>query len=274
MHDAVLVRGFERFGDLLGHRQGFVQRKGSLRDALGERRAVDELQHQGAIFDAVDLRDVRMVERGQHLRLALKSRNAIGIEGKQLRQNFDRDVAIQPRIARAIHLAHSAGTYQRQDFVRAETSTRSQSHDALSPLSGSFVACRGGPVYCAPMLGTTNIVAFVAIADYDKSRAFYEGILGLTFLKNDGFAMVMDANGIMVRFVKLPAIAPQKFTVLGWQVTDIERQVADLQSRGVQFERFGFFEQDALGIWTAPGGDKVAWFKDPDGNVLSVSQHT
>ena len=61
--------------------------------------------------------------------------------------------------------------------------------------------------------------------------------------------------------------------VLGWQVTDIERQVAALQSRGVQFERFGFFEQDALGIWTAPGGDKVAWFKDPDGNVLSVSQH-
>jgi glyoxalase/bleomycin resistance protein/dioxygenase superfamily protein len=81
------------------------------------------------------------------------------------------------------------------------------------------------------MLGTANIVAFVAVADYDRSRAFYEGILGLTFVKNDGFAMVMDANGIMVRFVKMPAITPQKFTVLGWQVTDIERQVADLQSR-------------------------------------------
>jgi len=128
-------------------------------------------------------------------------------------------------------------------------------------------------MYCAPMLGATNIVAFVAVADYDKSRAFYEGILGLTFVKHDGFAMVMDANGIMVRFVKMSAVTPQPFTVLGWQVTDIERLVADLQSRGVQFERFGFFEQDVLGIWTAPGGDKVAWFKDPDGNVLSVSQH-
>jgi catechol 2,3-dioxygenase-like lactoylglutathione lyase family enzyme len=123
------------------------------------------------------------------------------------------------------------------------------------------------------MLGTTNIVAFVPIADYDKSRAFYEGILGLTFVKNDGFAMVMDANGIMVRLVKMPTVTPAKFTVLGWQVAAIERQASALQTRGVQFERFGFFEQDALGIWTAPGGDKVAWFKDPDGNVLSVSQH-
>jgi hypothetical protein len=60
---------------------------------------------------------------------------------------------------------------------------------------------------------------------------------------------------------------------LGWQVGDIEKVVTGLQGKGVQFERFGFFEQDALGIWTAPSGDKVAWFKDPDGNILSVSQH-
>jgi hypothetical protein len=66
---------------------------------------------------------------------------------------------------------------------------------------------------------------------------------------------------------------PAPFTILGWQVTDIEKIVAALQAKGVQFERFGFFEQDALGIWTAPTGDKVAWFKDPDGNILSVSQH-
>lgn len=123
------------------------------------------------------------------------------------------------------------------------------------------------------MLGTTNIVAFVAITDYDKARAFYEGILGLRFVKNDGFASVFEANGIMVRMSKVPDFKPLPFTVLGWEVSDIERVVSALQARGVTFERFGFFEQDALGIWAAPSGDKVAWFKDSDGNTLSVSQH-
>jgi len=66
---------------------------------------------------------------------------------------------------------------------------------------------------------------------------------------------------------------PAQFTTLGWQVADIEKAVAALQDKGVKFERFGFFEQDALGIWTSPTGEKVAWFKDPDGNILSVSQH-
>ena len=123
------------------------------------------------------------------------------------------------------------------------------------------------------MLSTTDIVAFVPATDYDKARAFYEGILGLRFVKNDGFAMVMNANGIIVRFSKAPNFKPAAFTILGWNVADIEAAVSELQGRGVAFERFGFFEQDALGVWTAPTGDKVAWFKDPDGNVLSVSQH-
>ena len=122
------------------------------------------------------------------------------------------------------------------------------------------------------MLGSIDIVAFVPTRDFEKSRAFYEGVLGLRFIKNDGFAMVLDANGIMVRVAKAQ-FTPAPFTILGWQVLDIEKIVTGLQGKGVQFERFGFFEQDALGIWTAPSGDKVAWFKDPDGNVLSVSQH-
>lgn len=92
-------------------------------------------------------------------------------------------------------------------------------------------------------------------------------------LVTNGFAMVPDANRIRVRFSKVPNFTPAPFTILGWKVSDIEAAVSELQGRGVQFERFGFFEQDALGIWTAPSGDKVAWFKDPDGNVLSVSQH-
>jgi hypothetical protein len=83
---------------------------------------------------------------------------------------------------------------------------------------------------------------------------------------------VLDANGIMVRVAKAQ-FTPAPFTILGWQVSDIKKMVTGLQGKGVQFERFGFFEQDELGIWTAPTGDMVAWFKDPDGNVLSVSQH-
>jgi catechol 2,3-dioxygenase-like lactoylglutathione lyase family enzyme len=123
------------------------------------------------------------------------------------------------------------------------------------------------------MLGSTNIVAFVPIKDSDKARAFYEGVIGLRFLKDDGFALVFDANGIMVRVAKVPQFTPAPFTILGWQVKEIEKIAAELQAKGVQFERFGFFQQDELGIWTAPTGDKVAWFKDPDGNILSVSQH-
>jgi catechol 2,3-dioxygenase-like lactoylglutathione lyase family enzyme len=122
------------------------------------------------------------------------------------------------------------------------------------------------------MLGSIDIVAFVPTKDTEKARAFYEGVLGLRFVKDDGFALVLDANGIMVRVAKAE-FTPAQFTILGWQVDDIEKMVTRLQGKGVQFERFGFFEQDELGIWTAPTGDKVAWFKDPDGNVLSVSQH-
>jgi catechol 2,3-dioxygenase-like lactoylglutathione lyase family enzyme len=123
------------------------------------------------------------------------------------------------------------------------------------------------------MLGAINIVAFVPTRDSGKARSFYEGVLGLRFVKDDGFALVLDANGIMIRVAKAPEFKPAPFTILGWQVTGIEKVVAALQEKGVHFEIFGFLEQDKLGIWTAPSGDKVAWFKDPDGNVLSVSQH-
>jgi catechol 2,3-dioxygenase-like lactoylglutathione lyase family enzyme len=123
------------------------------------------------------------------------------------------------------------------------------------------------------MLGSTNIVAFVPTRDAEKARAFYEGVLGLRFVKDDGFAMVLDANGILIRVAKMKDFTPAQFTILGWQVSEIETVVRDLQKKGVHFEIFGFFKQDELGIWTAPTGDKVAWFKDPDGNILSVSQH-
>jgi catechol 2,3-dioxygenase-like lactoylglutathione lyase family enzyme len=136
-------------------------------------------------------------------------------------------------------------------------------------LAGDFDAIKKG--VC--MLGAVDIIAFVPTRNAEKSRAFYEGVLGLRFVKDDGFALVLDANGIMVRVAKAPEFKPMPFTILGWQVSEIEKVVRGLQEKGVHFEVFGFFKQDELGIWTAPTGDKVAWFKDPDGNILSVSEH-
>jgi len=123
------------------------------------------------------------------------------------------------------------------------------------------------------MLGKTDIITFVPTKDSAKARAFYEGLLGLTFVSDDGFALVFNANGIMIRVVKAQQFTPVQYTILGWNVTEIEKVVPLLQERGLHFERFGFFKQDDLGIWIAPNGDKVAWFKDPDGNTLSISEH-
>ena len=124
------------------------------------------------------------------------------------------------------------------------------------------------------MLDSADIVGFVPITDEGKAKAFYEGVLGLRFVKDDGFALVFDANGAMLRLVKINSVVPAQYTILGWQVKGIADALRQLQAaKGVQFERYGFFKQDDLGIWTAPSGDKVAWFKDPDGNTLSISEH-
>jgi len=123
------------------------------------------------------------------------------------------------------------------------------------------------------MLPAEKLVGFVAITDGARAKVFYEK-LGLTFVSEDPFAVVFDSNGNMIRLTKVNEFRPQPFTVLGWQVSDIVAAVKRLQGAGVTFERYGeFMQQDELGIWTAPGGTKVAWFKDPDGNTLSVSQH-
>ena len=124
------------------------------------------------------------------------------------------------------------------------------------------------------MLATEKIIGFVPITDAARAKSFYAEKLGLKFVSEDSFAVVFDANGNMLRLTRMNEVKPQAFTILGWQVSDIVATVKRLHEAGVTFERLGnFMQQDELGIWAAPGGAKVAWFKDPDGNTLSVSQH-
>src|SRR5688572_19317674 len=122
------------------------------------------------------------------------------------------------------------------------------------------------------MLGSKKVVAFAATTDAAKARTFYEDVLGLTFVADDGFALVFDAGGTTLRIPLVQEFQPQPFTVLGWQVDDVENTVKGLAARGVQFERFRGMDQDEHGIWRPMAGAAgVAWFKDPDGNLLSVS---
>ena len=96
--------------------------------------------------------------------------------------------------------------------------------------------------------------------------------MGLTLLTDDEFALAFDSNGTQLRVQKVERVEPPPFTVLGWQVPNIRATVTNLAQRGVAFDRFPFLQQDDLGIWAAPSGTKVAWFKDPDGNLLSLAQ--
>jgi catechol 2,3-dioxygenase-like lactoylglutathione lyase family enzyme len=123
------------------------------------------------------------------------------------------------------------------------------------------------------MLSSSNLIGFLVTKDYDKARAFFEAQLGFEFVSVDQFALVMQAGAHMIRVSKVPNFTPARNTVLGWQVEDIEALVSWLKQRGVIFEKYPFIQDPEIGIWTAPSGDKVAWFKDPDGNVLSVSRH-
>jgi catechol 2,3-dioxygenase-like lactoylglutathione lyase family enzyme len=125
------------------------------------------------------------------------------------------------------------------------------------------------------ILGTSKLVAFVATTDSIRARAFYEGVLGLRLVEDEQpFALVFDANGVMLRVTVVHEHNPAPFTVLGWDVDSIEESVDQLTAAGVEFQRYpGMNDGDPKGIWTAPGGARVAWFKDPDGNVLSVTQY-
>lgn len=124
------------------------------------------------------------------------------------------------------------------------------------------------------ILGASKLVAFVPVTDPERARAFYQDVLGLRLVVDEApFALVFDAHGTMLRVTPVGTFKPHPFTVLGWDVESIESTVQQLTAAGVVFERFpGLNDAHPLGIWTAPGGAQIAWFKDPDGNLLGVTQ--
>ena len=123
------------------------------------------------------------------------------------------------------------------------------------------------------MLTDAPLVAFAATTDVDRAHEFYGDILGLRRVEATPFANVYDAGGTTLRVTPVDEVPRASHTVLGWSVADIHDTVAALSARGVAFERFPGAEQDDAGVWTAPGGAQIAWFRDPDGNILSLTQH-
>ena len=125
------------------------------------------------------------------------------------------------------------------------------------------------------MLGSADVVAFVPTRDSAEARRFYGDVLGLELVSEDAFALVFSANGVPLRVVdvsRVDGFAPAPFTILGWNVPSVEDAARELAAKGVCFERFPGMQQNPIGVWESPSGARVAWFKDPDGNILSISQ--
>jgi catechol 2,3-dioxygenase-like lactoylglutathione lyase family enzyme len=122
------------------------------------------------------------------------------------------------------------------------------------------------------MLSHARPVCFIATADAGRARVFYEQQLGLALIEDSGYALVFDAQGIPLRVQRVEVVAPHPYTAFGWEVDDVATQVHALAANGVAMARFPGLPQDADGVWTTPDGSRVAWFHDPDGNTLSISQ--
>jgi catechol 2,3-dioxygenase-like lactoylglutathione lyase family enzyme len=122
------------------------------------------------------------------------------------------------------------------------------------------------------MLESCELIAFVSATDLDRARAFYEGVLGLPVTEHTDFACVFVSGGTMLRVTAAPTVAQPGYTVLGWRVADITGVVRELTAKNVRFLRFDGMQQDEDGIWATPAGDRIAWFADPDGNTLSLTQ--
>jgi catechol 2,3-dioxygenase-like lactoylglutathione lyase family enzyme len=122
------------------------------------------------------------------------------------------------------------------------------------------------------MLADHPAVAFLATRDEERARPFYEGTLGLRLVSDEPWAMVFEAGGTTVRIQKLDEFEPHTFTALGWLVPDIDAAIEELAQRHVRFEHYRGLDQDERGVWRSPSGARVAWFRDPDGNTLSITQ--
>ena len=124
------------------------------------------------------------------------------------------------------------------------------------------------------ILSGSRVIAFAPTINPERARAFYEGVLGLRLVSDESpFALVFDANATMLRVTVVPEFAPQQFTIIGWKVEDIEATADRLTKAGVEFQRYkGVNDADPRGIWNSPSGTRIAWFKDPDANVLSLTQ--
>jgi predicted enzyme related to lactoylglutathione lyase len=154
---------------------------------------------------------------------------------------------------------HAAGTKKRRAaVVKAPTARRAR--------AAATAGTQGAD------LTRSTIIAFLATAQARRARTFYQSVVGLRLVADDPFALVFDANGVMVRIQKVETVSPAAYTALGWKVADIAAKIRSLSAKGVEVERYGGLEQDDLGVWTSPNGARIAWFKDPDGHILSLTQ--
>jgi catechol 2,3-dioxygenase-like lactoylglutathione lyase family enzyme len=124
------------------------------------------------------------------------------------------------------------------------------------------------------VLARAALVAFVPTLDLERSHAFYGGVLGLRRVEASPFANAYHAGGAALRVTRVEQLPPAAHTVLGWDVAELGAVLRDLTARGIAVRRYDGLDQDDAGIWTAPGGTRVAWFADPDGNTLSLSETT
>jgi catechol 2,3-dioxygenase-like lactoylglutathione lyase family enzyme len=122
------------------------------------------------------------------------------------------------------------------------------------------------------MLNTAKPICFAATTNPNLAKKFYKDVLSLSLVEDNPFALVFDANGTMLRVQKVQEHSPARHTVLGWEVADIAATIRQMAKKGVRFERYDGLTQDPLGVWISPVGAKVAWFNDPDGNILSLTQ--
>jgi catechol 2,3-dioxygenase-like lactoylglutathione lyase family enzyme len=123
------------------------------------------------------------------------------------------------------------------------------------------------------MLFDKELKAYIPTTKPKEAKAFYKDLLGLMLLSEDENALEFRASGILLRLMIVQELEPQPFAVLGWRVKDISDMTKSLVVKGISFERYEVLKQDDQGIWKSPGGSKVAWFKDPDGNILSLTEN-